>query len=304
MTRKLLAIVIGVALAGVGTVALAGRNSGGTYSIPSVAGGYPFISGQTITSAGMNANLADVSSALSDSLSRSGNGGMTARLRGIDGTEALPAYSWTNDTNSGIYRIGADNIGISLGGTKKVDLSAGAAAFTDPTSFLSSVTVSGRARLTGGVYGSTTFNDAVTFLTSVTVPTASATTDATNKAYVDAAIALAVTTIPVTDAWHNVGAGGEPAFGAGWGNDAGFVPLRFKKIAGVVFVEGSVVGPGAPSDVVTLPSGYRPSATMLVLDADTGLAGPGTSTVASTGVLRTVGGAATRRSYNFSFPAD
>jgi hypothetical protein len=41
-----------------------------------------------------------------------------------DGTVTDPSLHFTDDTNSGIYRIGADNIGISLGGSKAVDLSS------------------------------------------------------------------------------------------------------------------------------------------------------------------------------------
>lgn len=47
-----------------------------------------------------------------------------------DGTASLPSLTFANDLNTGIYRIGADNIGISLGGTKYVDLAANLAAFT------------------------------------------------------------------------------------------------------------------------------------------------------------------------------
>lgn len=40
-----------------------------------------------------------------------------------DGTEAAPAYSFTSDTNTGIYRVGADSFGISTGGTNRLTLS-------------------------------------------------------------------------------------------------------------------------------------------------------------------------------------
>jgi len=35
-----------------------------------------------------------------------------------DGTVALPAFSFVNDTNSGIFRVGADELGISVGGVR------------------------------------------------------------------------------------------------------------------------------------------------------------------------------------------
>lgn len=40
-----------------------------------------------------------------------------------DGTEAAPTYSFTSDTNTGIYRVGADSFGISTGGTNRLTLS-------------------------------------------------------------------------------------------------------------------------------------------------------------------------------------
>ena len=49
---------------------------------------------------------------------------------GGNGTALLPFYSYTSDPNSGFYRIGADNVGLSLGGTKKVDFGASTTAFT------------------------------------------------------------------------------------------------------------------------------------------------------------------------------
>ena len=49
---------------------------------------------------------------------------------GADGTAALPYYSYSSDPNTGFFRIGADNVGLSLGGTKRVDFGAATTAFT------------------------------------------------------------------------------------------------------------------------------------------------------------------------------
>nr|BDD47668.1 hypothetical protein 17 [bacterium] len=38
-----------------------------------------------------------------------------------DGTAAIPAFSWSDDANSGFYRIGENNLGLSLGGSKTLD---------------------------------------------------------------------------------------------------------------------------------------------------------------------------------------
>ena len=49
---------------------------------------------------------------------------------GADGTASLPFYSYSGDPNSGLYRIGADNIGLSLGGTKRVDFATAGTSIT------------------------------------------------------------------------------------------------------------------------------------------------------------------------------
>lgn len=60
------------------------------------------------------------------------SGVFTGELRGADGTAGAPTYSFSADTDTGIYRIGADNVGFSAGGvlrwdynTTRVKLSAG-----------------------------------------------------------------------------------------------------------------------------------------------------------------------------------
>ena len=39
-----------------------------------------------------------------------------------DGTVSVPGIGFTSDTNTGFYRIGADNIGVTVGGTKVADI--------------------------------------------------------------------------------------------------------------------------------------------------------------------------------------
>ncbi len=39
----------------------------------------------------------------------------------VDGNATTPGYSWFNDTDTGVYRVTADEIGISLGGTQRAD---------------------------------------------------------------------------------------------------------------------------------------------------------------------------------------
>lgn len=50
----------------------------------------------------------------------------------LDGTEGTPGIRWASDLNTGFYRIGADNIGLSLGGTKRIDFSTSLVLSTVP----------------------------------------------------------------------------------------------------------------------------------------------------------------------------
>jgi hypothetical protein len=76
------------------------RNATGTYSL---VAGNPVVTGTTITSSWANVTLPDIATALTDSLSRSGKGGMLAALKGTLGSAALPAYSFTAYPDQGLY---------------------------------------------------------------------------------------------------------------------------------------------------------------------------------------------------------
>jgi hypothetical protein len=59
----------------------------------------------------------DLAAAITDSLSRSGDGGMSAALELIDGTRGIPAMSFNNEVTSGIYRAAANDIRFSVADT-------------------------------------------------------------------------------------------------------------------------------------------------------------------------------------------
>lgn len=77
------------------------RDSSGQYSLPS---GNPVVTGTIIESDWANTTMNDIATALTDSLSRTGLGGMLVPFRVADGAVSSPSYSFTNSTNSGIYR--------------------------------------------------------------------------------------------------------------------------------------------------------------------------------------------------------
>ena len=91
------------------------RNSSGTYSTPA---GQPVVSGTVISAATENTLVSDISTEITDSLSRSGKGGMSAPIRTPDGAVSAPAHSFTNETGTGLYRIGASDVGLAIAGVK------------------------------------------------------------------------------------------------------------------------------------------------------------------------------------------
>lgn len=89
------------------------RNASGTYTLPS---GNPVVAGTTIEASWANTTLSDVANELTNSLSRTGAGGMLAPFRLADGTLGAPGIAFLNETSSGLYRPSASNVTMSVSG--------------------------------------------------------------------------------------------------------------------------------------------------------------------------------------------
>lgn len=124
------------------------RNASGTYSLPA---GNPVVTGTAISSATHNNTMSDVGTEITDSLSRSGKGPMLAPLEATDGSAAAPSITFDSDTDTGLYRIGANNLGVALNGVKAVDIGTAATAITGTLTTSGALTVtSGGATVTAG----------------------------------------------------------------------------------------------------------------------------------------------------------
>ncbi len=93
------------------------RNASGTYTLPS---GNPVVTGTLIESTWANNTLSDLATAMTDSLSRSGQGGMTAALRIVDGTVGAPGLAFANETGSGMYRTASGDYSFAVLGSQKI----------------------------------------------------------------------------------------------------------------------------------------------------------------------------------------
>lgn len=200
------------------------RDSGGNYTLPNAA----FVPGTVISSSTMNSNFTDLSSEITNSLDRNGKGGMLARLRGVDGTSALPAYAFTSETTLGMYRAGSGDLRFSSNGTDWLTLTT------------SLITSSRPLTVSGALVASSTL--AVT--SDLTVDTSTLKVDATNNRVgigtASPSALLAIGHAGVVDAnvpvQMNAAAAGEAYYGVNKAGAAGFL---------VGFSNGGAPGTGA-----------------------------------------------------------
>ena len=98
------------------------RGSGGDYQLPT---GNPVVSDTLIEASWANTTLDDLANAMTDSLSRSGKGGMTAAFKIADGTKSAPGLSFTAEASSGLYRNSAGEVVMSVLGVDHMRWNAG-----------------------------------------------------------------------------------------------------------------------------------------------------------------------------------
>ncbi|GAG30728.1 unnamed protein product, partial [marine sediment metagenome] len=88
------------------------RDSSGNYTLPA---GNPVVSGTVITSNWANTTMSDVANALTDSLSRTGQGGMLAPMLFDDGAILTPGIAWALEPTMGFYRDSTQDMRASVG---------------------------------------------------------------------------------------------------------------------------------------------------------------------------------------------
>jgi uncharacterized protein (AIM24 family) len=271
--KKLLAIALGVALAGLGTVALASRNPAGTMSVPALN---PVTSGSTITIAWANGTISDISAELTDSLSRSGKGGMLAPIRTTDGTIAAPAHAFTSEPGLGFYRSAAGVGNFVSGGSNALIWSSTSVNTPLDMSFSKGSTQAltksnaGNFQITNSVAGGNVVITAGSggyivagsnvamgnlLITNLRDPVSAQ--DATTVAYTNSLITTRIEPTAAALSWTALTVGGANC-GSG-ANSPGFT-----KFQGVVYLRGAVTGTGGTCSAPTvtgLTSGNFPGTT-------------------------------------------
>ena len=98
------------------------RSPTGTFTL---VAGNPVVTGTIITSDWANTTMPDIGAALTDSLSRTGQGGMLAPIRGVSGSATSPAHSFTDFPRSGMYAVSANEMRYAVNGVDRMRWQAG-----------------------------------------------------------------------------------------------------------------------------------------------------------------------------------
>jgi hypothetical protein len=122
------------------------RNSSGTATPPA---GQPPSAGAVISLADHNALVSDIYAELTDSLSRSGKGTLTAVLKAIDGALSAPGYTFGGEPTSGLSRGGAGDLRLSILGALVLKLTAAGIEVTGDLTVSDDATVTGDLTVTG-----------------------------------------------------------------------------------------------------------------------------------------------------------
>lgn len=129
------------------------RNGSGTMSIPNT-----MVAGEVITASEHNENYSDIVTELTNSVAVDGQSTMTGPLKASNGSVSAPAITFGADQDTGLYRIGSNDVGLSIGGTLIVEFTSTGIAVTGDISASDDMTVSGDLAVTG----TTTLTDVLT----------------------------------------------------------------------------------------------------------------------------------------------
>lgn len=121
------------------------RDVNGDYTLPLA----DVVSGTTIQATWANTTMSDLETAMTDSLSRSGDGGLTAELQLVDGVVVQPAVTFISEPTTGLYRAGTNDMRATLNG---VDITRFFLKAAVPTvAVTGDIDLSGTATVTGDV---------------------------------------------------------------------------------------------------------------------------------------------------------
>jgi microcystin-dependent protein len=101
------------------------RNGSGTMTVVNT-----LVPGEVITASDHNENYSDIAAEITNSVAVDGQSTLTGPLKAASGTVAAPGITFGSDTDSGLYRIGANNVGVAVNGAKVIDVATTGATIT------------------------------------------------------------------------------------------------------------------------------------------------------------------------------
>jgi Microcystin-dependent protein len=110
-----------------------------------------FVSGNSITAAGHNQNFDDVATEITNSVAADGQTTMTGPLKAASGTANAPGITFASDPDSGLYRIGSNNVGAAVNGTKVLDIATTGLGVTGTLAATGAISQNGFALLPVGL---------------------------------------------------------------------------------------------------------------------------------------------------------
>lgn len=122
-------------------------NGSGTFTLAQPA----FVPSTVISSSAMNSDLSDIATnGLTNAVAKDGQTTITGAFKGFTGSVGVPMYSFSADTDSGMYRIGANNIGLSVNATKILDIATTGLSVTGALAVTGAQTFTGQASFPAG----------------------------------------------------------------------------------------------------------------------------------------------------------
>jgi len=175
-------------------------NGSGTFVINT--SGQPVVTGTVISSTAFNALTADLGTGLSTAITKDGQTTTTAKIpfaAGLSaavasnfaaGTVSAPAIYLSTDTGTGLYRIGANNDGFAISGTKLLDFGSALLGITGAATISTTLGVTGATTLSSTLAaGNTTITGTLQVSTGAAV--GGATAGAGGLAFPATAVAVA-----------------------------------------------------------------------------------------------------------------
>lgn len=121
------------------------RNSSGIYELPNP----PAVPNTVISATNWNSTLNDIANALTESLPVDGSRGMVGSFKLSDGTSSNPAFSFSSESASGLFKPSTNVIALSIAGSERLRVHNDSVIIGSTTNSGEKLQVNGTSKFTG-----------------------------------------------------------------------------------------------------------------------------------------------------------